>query len=153
MKYEETIDEKQRRYVAGEWDTGGNGAEIKKQNCRNKIDRGTLRIVQEREKPTNLHMTKYSKFFGFSIPILILTSPCLFCTHQLCFLFPVPFPPLSPLPTPPLITLHVLSISVILFLFQQFAQFLFLGLVVNSCEFVVILLFIVLIFFFLDNSF
>ena len=48
------------------------------------------------------------------IPTLLLTSSCLFCTYQLCFLFPVPFPPFSP---PPLITSHVISISVILFLF------------------------------------
>ena len=54
-------------------------------------------------------------------PTLFLTSPCLFCTYHLCFLFPVPFLPL-PAP-PPLITLHVISISVILFLFQLFAQF------------------------------
>ena len=26
-------------------------------------------------------------------PILFVTSPCLFCTYHLCFLFPVPFPP------------------------------------------------------------
>ena len=31
-------------------------------------------------------------------PILFLTSPCLFCTYHLCFLFPVPFPPFSSLP-------------------------------------------------------
>ena len=30
-------------------------------------------------------------------PILFLTSPSLFCTYHLCFLFPVPFPPFSPL--------------------------------------------------------
>ena len=29
-------------------------------------------------------------------PTLFLTSPCLFCTYQLCFLFPVPFPSLPP---------------------------------------------------------
>ena len=29
-------------------------------------------------------------------PILFLTSPCLFCTYHLCFLFPVPLSPLSP---------------------------------------------------------
>ena len=53
-----------------------------------------------------------------------------------------------------LISLHVISISVILFLFQLFAQFfLFLGSVTNICEFVVILLFILLIFFFLNNPF
>ena len=28
--------------------------------------------------------------------ILFLTSPCLFCTYHLCYLFPVPFLPLSP---------------------------------------------------------
>ena len=85
-------------------------------------------------------------------PILFLTSPCLFSTYQLCFLFPVLFPPFF-LSTSPLITLHVISISVVLFLFQLFAQFVFvfLGSVVDSCEFVVILLFIVLIFFFLDK--
>ena len=32
-------------------------------------------------------------------PILFLTSPCLFCIFPLCFLNPVPFPPL---PLPPL---------------------------------------------------
>ena len=32
--------------------------------------------------------------------ILFLTSPCWFCTYQLCFLFPVPFVPLSSLPLP-----------------------------------------------------
>ena len=33
-------------------------------------------------------------------PILFLTSPCLFYTYQLCFLFPVPFPWFSPFPLP-----------------------------------------------------
>ena len=47
-------------------------------------------------------------------PILFLTSPCLFCTCHVCFLFPV----LHLLPSPSLlITLHVVCISVILFLF------------------------------------
>ena len=94
------------------------------------------------------------KFFGFYISYTILTLPCLFSTYYLCFLFSVPFPPLSP-PTPLLITPHVISISVILFLFQLLAQFVclfVLGSVVNSCEFVVILLFIFFIFFFLDKS-
>ena len=31
-------------------------------------------------------------------PILFLTSLCLFCTYHLCFLFPVPFLPFSPIP-------------------------------------------------------
>ena len=33
-------------------------------------------------------------------PILFLTSPCLFWTYNLCFLFPVSFPLTSPLPLP-----------------------------------------------------
>ena len=33
-------------------------------------------------------------------PILFLTSPCLFCTYHLCFIFPVTFLPFSPLPLP-----------------------------------------------------
>ena len=100
-------------------------------------------------RPWVIHISSVSSLF----PILFLIYPCLFCTYSLCFLFPVPFPPFSPFP---LITLYVISISVILFLFQWFAQFafvsVFLGSVVDSCEFVVILLFIVLIFFFLDKS-
>ena len=51
-----------------------------------------------------------------TIPILFLPSPCLFCTYHLCFLFPVNFPPLLPSPSL-LITLPVISLSVILFLF------------------------------------
>ena len=35
-----------------------------------------------------------------SFPILFLTSSCLFCTYQLCFLFSVPFPPFSPFTLP-----------------------------------------------------
>ena len=53
---------------------------------------------------------------AFTFPTLFLPSPCLFSTYHLCYLFSVPFPP-SPPPTPLLITLHVISISVILFLF------------------------------------
>ena len=49
-------------------------------------------------------------------PILFLTSPCLFSTYHLCYLFSVPFPPLSLSPFP-VITLPVISISIILFLF------------------------------------
>ena len=33
-------------------------------------------------------------------PILFLTSPCLFCAYQLCFLFPMPFSPILPLHLP-----------------------------------------------------
>ena len=49
-------------------------------------------------------------------PILFLTSSCLLCTNQLCFLFPVPYPPSFP-STSPLMILHVISISMVLFLF------------------------------------
>ena len=57
-----------------------------------------------------------------TFPTLFLPSPCLFSTYHLCYLFSVPFPP-SPPPTPLLTTLHVISISIVLFLFQLFAQF------------------------------
>ena len=49
-----------------------------------------------------------------TFPTLFLPSPCLFSTYHLRYLFSVP----SPLPpTPLLITLHVISMSVVLFLF------------------------------------
>ena len=50
-----------------------------------------------------------------TFPILFLPSPCLFSTYHLCYLFSVPSPP--PPPTPLLTTLHVISISMVLFLF------------------------------------
>ena len=56
-----------------------------------------------------LHITSLAATF----PILFLPSPCLSSTYYVCYSFSVPFPPLSP-PTPLLITLHVISISVIL---------------------------------------
>ena len=96
--------------------------------------------------PWGIHVSSLASPF----PILFLTSPCLFCTYHLCFLLSVTFPPFFP-SLSPLITLSMISISVILFLVQLFAQFVFafvLGSLVDSCEFVVILLFIVLIFFF-----
>ena len=55
-----------------------------------------------------------------TFPTLFLPSPCPFSTYPLCYLFSVPFPP-SPPPTPLLTTLHVISISMILFLFELFA--------------------------------
>ena len=51
-----------------------------------------------------------------TFPTPFLPSPCLFSTYHLCYLFSVPFSP-SPPPTPLLTTLHVISISMVLFLF------------------------------------
>ena len=42
--------------------------------------------------PQVIHISSLASPF----PILFLTSPCLFCTYQLCFLFPAPFPPFFP---------------------------------------------------------
>ena len=81
-----------------------------------------------------------------TFPILFLPSSCLSSTYHLCYLFSVPFSPLfpsySPTDSPPC-DLHfcdsVPALVVCLVCFLVFV--LFLGLVVNSCEFVVILLF------------
>ena len=101
--------------------------------------------------PWVIHISSLASAF----PILFLPSPCLFSTYHLCYLFSVPSP-LSLPPIPLLITLHVISISVVLFLFQLFAQFAFvfvLGVVVNNCEFAVIFYCsYFFIFFFLDKS-
>ena len=56
-------------------------------------------------------------FLASPFPILFLTSPCLFCAYQLCFLFPVLFSHSPPSPSL-LVTHHVISISVILLLFR-----------------------------------
>ena len=99
--------------------------------------------------PWVIHISSLASPF----PILFLTSPCQFCTYYLCFLFPVLFPTFSPLPLPS-DTFHVISITVILFLFQFVCLvhfilfFCFLGSVVDSSQFVVILLFVFLMFFF-----
>ena len=62
--------------------------------------------------PYVVHISSLDSLF----PILFLNSPHLFYAYQLCFLFPVLFHPILPLPSP-WITFHVISISVILFLF------------------------------------
>ena len=97
-----------------------------------------------------IHMSSLASTF----PMLFLPSPCIFSTYHLCYVFSVPFPPLSPSQSP-IDNLHVTSIPVVLFLFQLFAQFAFvfvLGVVINNYEFAVILLFKFLILFFLDKS-
>ena len=47
--------------------------------------------------PWVMHISSLASPF----PTLFLTSPCLFSTYHLCFLFPVPFPPSSALSLPP----------------------------------------------------
>ena len=46
--------------------------------------------------PCVVHVSSLASPF----PILFLTSPCLFSTYHLCYLFSVPFPPFYPLPIP-----------------------------------------------------
>ena len=100
--------------------------------------------------PWVLHISSLSSPFS----ILYLTSSCLFCTYQLCFLILVPFPLFSPFPVPadnppndlcicnsvPIVVVCLISIC-----------FCFLDSAVDVCEFVVILMFIVLIFFFFNK--
>ena len=46
--------------------------------------------------PWNVYISSLASPF----PILFLISPYLFCAYLLCFLFPVPFPPIPPLLLP-----------------------------------------------------
>ena len=46
--------------------------------------------------PWVIHISSLASPF----PTLFLTFPSLFCTYHLCFLFPAPFPPSSPLSLP-----------------------------------------------------
>ena len=102
--------------------------------------------------PQFMSMGCTCKYLEFSVSYTIFISPHLFYAYQLCFFFPVPFPHVLPSPSP-LKILDGMSISLILFLFQLFAQFLFslffflsfffFRFFVDSCQFVVILLFIV----------
>ena len=94
--------------------------------------------------PQFMSMGRTYKFFGFYISYTILTLPLSIFYLSFMLLILRTFSTLSTPPTPLLITLYVISISVVLFLFQLFAQFAFvfvLGVVINNCEFVVILLF------------
>ena len=100
--------------------------------------------------PWVIHISSLASTF----PTLFLPSSCLFSTYHLCYLFSVPSPLTSP-PTPLLITLHVISISVVLFLFQLFLSlllFLFQVWLLITVSLLSFLLFIFLIFFFLDKS-
>ena len=106
--------------------------------------------------PYFMSVGRIYKFFGFSTYHTILNLPLSILYLPITLLIPCTFSPIVPPTSSPLITLHVISTSVNLFLFQLFAYFIFvcvcLGLVVDSCEFVVILFFIFLIFSFLGKS-
>ena len=93
--------------------------------------------------PWIVHMNSLASPF----PIPFLTYPHYFMPTNYASYSLYLFPLIIPCPTPQK-TLHVISISLILFCSSCFLSFLFLGSVVDSCEFVVILLFIVLIFFY-----
>ena len=73
------------------------------------------------------------KFFGFSISYTILNLRLSILYLQFMLLILCTFPH-SPPPIPPLITLHVISISVNLFLFQLFAQFIFVFVFLGSVD-------------------
>ena len=102
--------------------------------------------------PWVVHISSLASTF----PILYLTSPCLFSTYQLVALIPCTFSPILPLPLPadnPPCDLYFWDfILVLVVCLVCFRSYFFLGSVVYSCEFIVILLFMVLIFFFLGKS-
>ena len=105
-----------------------------------------------RSCPWVVHISSLASPF----PILFLTSPCLFCTYQLCFLFLHSFSLIFPHPltadNPPY-HLHFCDSAPVLVVQLVHFCFCIFGSLVDSCEFVVILLCIVLIlFFFLDTS-
>ena len=101
--------------------------------------------------PWVLHICSLASLF----PILFLTSSCLFCTYNLCFLFPLLSPPLfshSLLADNLSCDLYFCE-SVPLLVVCLVCFSFFLGSVFDSCEFVAFLLFIFFIFFFLlDKS-
>ena len=96
--------------------------------------------------PWVMHLSSLASPF----PILFLTSLCLFCTYQFVLLNPCTISLILPLPPPtdnPPNDLHIYdSVSVLLVALVGF-----LDSVVDSCEFIANLMFIVLIFF-LDKS-
>ena len=97
--------------------------------------------------PWVIHISSLASTF----PILSLTSPCLFSTYHLCYLFPALFPPFSPYLFR-LITLQIISIVYDSLPVLVVCLVCFLDPVVDSCEFVAILMFAVFFFFFLNKS-
>ena len=91
------------------------------------------------------------QFFGYSIPYTVFNIPCLFYTYQFVLLNPYTFSPILPLPlsTDNLPNdLHIYDSVSVLYV----CLVCFLDLTVDSCEFIGILIFIVLILFFLNKS-
>ena len=78
------------------------------------------------------------------------------CTYHLCFLFPVPFTPFSThlLPTgnSPCDLYFCDSVPVLVVCLVCFCSCSFYGSVVDSCEFIILLFIVLIIFFFLDKS-
>ena len=91
------------------------------------------------------------KFFGFSIPYAILNLPLSILLLQFELLNPCTISPFSPFPFPsdnPPKDLYIYdSVPILAYLFLFF----FFDPVVESCEFVAFLMFMVLIFFFLNE--
>ena len=90
--------------------------------------------------PQFMYMGRTYKFLGFSISYVNLLVSIMYQPFVLLIL--CSFSSIPPSPSP-LLTLHVMPISVILFLCQLLAYFVFVfvsfwGSVVDSCEFVVI---------------
>ena len=108
-----------------------------------------LLSLQQSPLPLSSQPRVVHKFFGFSLSYTVLNLP-LFCSHQWCFLIPELFPLSSPFPhsanNPPndshvYDSVPVLAVCLVCFCFC------FSDSIVDSSEFVVILMFIVLIFF------
>ncbi|KAF6094917.1 hypothetical protein HJG60_011981 [Phyllostomus discolor] len=90
-----------------------------------------------------------------TFPILFLPSPYLFSTYILCYLFSVPFPPLSsshpPAASPPCALHFCGSVPVLVVYLASFGFAL--GVVVDICEFAVLLLYMSFLYLlFLDKS-
>ncbi|KAF6081831.1 hypothetical protein HJG60_008838 [Phyllostomus discolor] len=90
-----------------------------------------------------------------TFPILFLPSPYLFSTYILCYLFSIPFPPLSsshpPAANPPCALHFCGSVPVLVVYLVSFGFAL--GVVVNNCEFAVLLLYMSFLYLlFLDKS-